>query len=107
MYLEAQQPLMLSSPTLDADLPFSDEKEPLSPPAYELQAVKRKRKHMLLVGSLIVNAILTLSLGALWGPYYNKFSWKGVQPIFSEHCPRCHDEPHVLIGCYVQPPSTK
>lgn len=104
MYQQAQP--LLSSPTLDTDSSLADEKDALSPPAYERQVAERKRKHILLVVSLIANAILTISLGALWGSYHNKFSWKGVQPVYSERVLRCCGRIWVLIVYHIQPPST-
>lgn len=104
MYQQAQP--LLSLPTLDTDSSLTDEKDALSPPAYERQVAERKRKHILLVVSLIANAILTISLGALWGSYHNKFSWKGVQPVYSEQVLRYCGRIWALIVYRIQPPST-
>lgn len=82
MYQQAQ-PLMLSSPNL-SDESFPNEKDALSPPAYERDVIERKRKHKYLIGSLVANAVLTLSLAWLWGTYHNRFAWRGVQPVWSE-----------------------
>ena len=105
MYQQAQP--LLSLPTLDTDSSLTDEKDALSPPAYGRQATERsRRKHILLVSSLIANAILTISLGALWGSYHNKFSWKGVQPVYSEQVLRYCGRIWALIVNRIQPPST-
>lgn len=75
------QPLMLSTADLN-DEAFSHEKEVTSPPAYERQVVERKRKHVLLVCSLLANAMLTIALAWLWASYHGRFAWKGVDLVW-------------------------